>query len=202
MRSRLIALVLALAALSLLGGGQKARAQSRLALVIGINEYQNIFSLEKAVGDAKAMQQTLQGLHFRVSTLFDADRRSFNAAISAFSARIQPGDIVLVHYSGHGVQLDGENFLLPADVPSPSAVDKEFLKTEAIALSVMIDRIKAAGARTAVFIIDACRNNPYASATTRGVGGTRGLGRGCPAQGDLRDVLGRPGTVGARPSLR
>ena len=147
------------------------------------NDYQNIFSLEKAVGDAKAMQQTLQGLHFQVSALFNANRRSFNAAISAFSARIQPGDVILVHYSGHGVQLDGENFLLPADVPSPSTVDKEFLKSEAIALSVLIDRIKAAGARTAVFIIDACRNNPYASATTRGVGGTRGLAAVAPPKG-------------------
>lgn len=183
MRLQLIGSVLALAALSLLSGAQEARAQNRLALVIGINEYQNIFSLEKAVGDAKAIQQTLQGLHFRVSTLFDANRRNFNAAISAFSARIQPGDVVLVHYSGHGVQLDGENFLLPADVPSPSTVDKEFLKSEAIALSVMIDRIKAAGARTALFIIDACRNNPYASATTRGVGGTRGLAAVAPPKG-------------------
>jgi hypothetical protein len=183
MRLRLIGSVLALASLSLVNGAEEARAQNRLALVIGINAYQNVFSLEKAVGDAKAIQQTLQGLHFQVSTLFDASRRSFNAAVSAFSARIQPGDIVLVHYSGHGVQLDGENFLLPADVPSPSTVDKEFLKSEAVALSVMIDRIKAAGARTAVFIVDACRNNPYASATTRGVGGTRGLAAVAPPKG-------------------
>jgi len=183
MRLRLIGSVLAVAALCLLNGAEEARAQNRLALVIGINEYQKIFSLEKAVGDAKAIQATLQGLHFQVSTLFNANRRNFNAGISAFSARIQAGDIVLVHYSGHGVQLDGENFLLPADVPSPSTVDKEFLKSEAIALSVMIDRIKAAGARTAVFIIDACRNNPYASATTRGVGGTRGLAAVAPPKG-------------------
>jgi Caspase domain len=167
----------------LLIGGQDAPAQSRLALVIGINDYQNVFSLQKAVGDAKAIQGALQSVGFQVSTLFNGSRRSFNAAVSAFSARIQPGDIVLVHYSGHGVQLDGENFLLPADVPSPAAVDKEFLKSEAIALSVMIDRIKSAGARTAVFIIDACRNNPYAAATTRGVGGTRGLAAVAPPKG-------------------
>jgi len=178
----LISSVLAVA-MSLLVGVETASAQSRLALVIGINDYQNVFSLQKAVGDAKAIQGALQGLGFQVSTLFNGNRRSFNAALSAFSARIQPGDIVLLHYSGHGVQLDGENFLLPADVPSPSAVDKEFLKSEAIALSVMIDRIKTAGARTAVFIIDACRNNPYAAATTRGVGGTRGLAAVAPPRG-------------------
>ncbi len=182
MQLRLISSVLAVA-MSLLISAEDVHAQNRFALVIGINDYQNVFSLQKAVGDAKAIQEALQSLGFQVSTLFNANRRSFNAAISAFTARIQPGDVALVHYSGHGVQLDGENFLLPADVPSPSAVDKEFLKSEAIALSVMIDRIKAAGARTAVFIVDACRNNPYAAATTRGVGGTRGLAAVAPPKG-------------------
>jgi hypothetical protein len=157
---RLISSVLAVVT-GLLIGTDDVRAQNRLALVVGINDYQNVFSLQKAVRDAKAIQDVLQRLGFQVSALFNANRRSFNAAISAFTARIQPGDVVLVHYSGHGVQLDGENFLLPADVPSPSVVDKEFLKSEAVALSVIIDRIKAEGARTAVFIIDACRNNPY-----------------------------------------
>jgi uncharacterized caspase-like protein len=182
MQLRLISSVLAVV-MGLLISAQGVRAQNHLALVIGINDYQNVFSLQKAVGDAKAIQESLQSLGFQVSTLFNGTRRSFNAAVSALAARIQPGDVVLVHYSGHGVQLDGENFLLPVDVPSPSAVDKEFLKSEAIALSVMIDRIKAAGARTAVFIIDACRNNPYATATTRGVGGTRGLAAVAPPKG-------------------
>jgi hypothetical protein len=182
-QSRLIRSVFSIALGLLLVGPENARAENRLALVIGINDYQNVFSLQKAVGDAKAIQEALQSVGFQVSALFNSNRRSFNAALSAFANRIQPGDVVLVHYSGHGVQLDGENFLLPADVPSPAAVDKEFLKSEAIALSVMIDRIKAAGARTAVFIIDACRNNPYVSATTRGVGGTRGLAAVAPPKG-------------------
>src|SRR6266849_6813153 len=123
--------------MGLLVGAEDVRAQNRLALVIGINDYQNVSPLEKAAGDARAMQDVLQSFGFQVSTLFNANRRNFNAAISAFVARIQPGDVAVVHYSGHGVQLDGENFLLPADVPSPSVADKEFLKSEAIPLSVM-----------------------------------------------------------------
>jgi len=155
----------------------EALAQSRLALVIGNDDYLSVPKLTKAAGDARAMKAALERLGFQVDLLLDADRRKLNVAISAFTGRLQPGDVALVHYSGHGVTLDGENFLLPVDVPAPGAGDKELIKAEGIGLTNLIDRIKAAGARTQIFIIDACRDNPYAQAGSRSVGGTRGLAR-------------------------
>ncbi len=154
-----------------------AQAEKRLALVIGINAYRDIPRLEKAVGDAGAVAQTLRGLGFQVTTVIDADRRALNRAVTLFQNQLQPGDIAFVHYSGHGVELDGQNYLLPADIPKPVAGAKDFIKAEALALGDLMDRVAASGARTRVFIIDACRDNPFAEAGTRGIGGTRGLSR-------------------------
>jgi hypothetical protein len=154
-----------------------AEAQNRFALVMGNDNYQNVPALTKARGDAEAMKARLEQFGFKVDLLIDADRRRLNVAVSAFTNKLQAGDVALIHYSGHGVTLDGENFLLPIDVPAPGSADKELLKAEAVGLTNLIERIKGAGARTQIFIIDACRDNPYAQAGTRSVGLTRGLAR-------------------------
>src|SRR5262245_24070402 len=174
MRRAIFLLVLVLAAPLI---AFDASAQNRLALVVGNDNYLSVPKLAKAGGDARAMKAALERLGFQVDLLVDADRRKLNVAISAFTGRLQPGDVALVHYSGHGVTLDGENFLLPVDVLAPGAADKELIKSESIGLTSLIERIKAAGARTQIFIIDACRDNPYAQAGARSVGTTRGLAR-------------------------
>ena len=92
------------------------------------------------------------------------------------TGKLQPGDTLFLHFSGHGVQIDGENYLLPADIASPESGDKDFLKSEAIALSILIDRFRASGVRAQILVIDACRDNPFAGSGLRSVGGTRGLG--------------------------
>ena len=107
-----------------------ALAEKRLALVIGINDYKEIPKLEKAVGDAQAIAGTLAGLGYQVTTAFNNDRRSLNLALSKLYASIEPGDTVLIHYSGHGVQIENDNYLLPADVPAPTDGNAELLKAE------------------------------------------------------------------------
>src|ERR1700730_12094983 len=117
------------ATLAAIGTGE---AQTRRALVIGVNDYLNVPKLQKAVGDAQALKATLEKLGFAVDILVNPDRRAFNVGVSHFAGRLQPGDRGLVDFSGHGVALDGENYLLPADVPQPGSGDKELLKSEAI----------------------------------------------------------------------
>lgn len=158
--------------LALLPNGAQA---ARLALVIGINAYENVPPLEKAVGDAEAMAARLSTLGFAVKKVIDPDRRTLNLAITTFRKSLRPGDEALVHFSGHGVEVDGNNLLLPADVPMPTEGDSDFLRNEAIDLSDLMRRIADSGASTQIFIIDACRDNPFAQAGTRGIGGTRGL---------------------------
>lgn len=148
---------------------------ARHALVIGINDYENVPKLEKAVGDAEAMAVKLTSLDFTVTKVLNPNRRALNQAISAFQKQVKPGDDVLVHFSGHGVELDGNNLLLPADVPLPDSGDKDFLIGEAISLSDLMQRVSDTHAAVKVFVIDACRDNPFAT-KGRSLGTTRGLG--------------------------
>jgi uncharacterized protein len=174
MLRRVFLYVMSTIALSVVAAAPGA-AQQRRALVIGVDAYQNVHPLQKAVGDAKAMQSTLQRLGFSADIALNPDRRAFNVAVSNFLQKLKPGDVALLHFSGHGVALDGDNFLLPADVPSPGAGDKELLKSESMSLTSLIERIRQSGARTQILIIDACRDNPYAQAGSRAYGSRGGL---------------------------
>jgi len=154
-----------------------AWAEKRLALVIGNNAYSNVAPLEKAGPDANAVSQALADQGFDVLTVLDATRREMNRRIAEFTGMLDPGDTAFVFYAGHGVEIDGENYLLPSDIIAPASGDRDFIKSESIALSNLLDRVRATGARTTIAIIDACRNNPFQTTTGRSIGATRGLGR-------------------------
>ncbi|MEQ3729302.1 MAG: caspase family protein [Tateyamaria sp.] len=152
-------------------------AEKRLALVIGNDSYAEVNSLQKARADATAVSDALRSKGFTVTTVLDAERREMNKRISEFTGQLDPGDTAMVFYAGHGVEIDGENYLLPTDIAAPDSGEKDFIKAESIALSALLDRIRATGARTTLAIIDACRDNPFKGSTGRSIGGTRGLGR-------------------------
>ena len=171
------ALLRFLAATVLLIAAATASAQTRHALVIGNDAYSDVPVLQKAVNDAIAMTDALSVQGFEVTTLTDAPRRSMNRAISDFTQRLAAGDTALVFYAGHGVEIDGENYLLPTDIEAPQSGDSDFVKAESIALSRLLDQIRATGARTTLAIVDACRENPFAASTGRSIGTARGLGR-------------------------
>lgn len=154
-----------------------ADAARRLAFVVGINDYQNIPKLEKAVGDAKAMTAKLTDLGFDVTSILNPTRRTLNLSVSEFTAKLRRDDLVFVHFSGHGVEIDGDNILLPADVPKPKSNQKYAVKCEGIGLRRLIDQIASTGARTRVFVVDACRDNPFEQSGVRSVGSSRGLAR-------------------------
>jgi uncharacterized protein len=171
---RLFCVLAAVAALTVSHVSQ-ATAQTRRALVIGADDYRNVSKLQKAVGDARAMKAALEKTGFEVDLLINPDRAAFNSGISDFTAKLGPGDVALIHYSGHGVALDGENYLLPVDAPRPDRVDKEGLKHEAFALMPLIERVRATGSNVQIAIVDACRDNPYAKSGTRSIGRGGGL---------------------------
>ena len=154
-----------------------ALGQNRLALVIGNDAYGYVPILRKAVNDAHSVAAALAERDFEVVRVIDADRRTMNRHISRFTARLEPGDTALLFFAGHGVEIDGENYLLPVDIVSPAAGEQDFIKAESIALSSLLDRIRATGAKVTIALIDACRDNPFAATTGRSIGRTRGLGR-------------------------
>ena len=155
----------------------QASAEARRALLIGIDNYQNVPPLQKAVGDVQSMKPVLERLGFTVDLVTNPDRRNLNLSVSSFVAKLKPGDTALVHFSGHGIAVDGENFLLPADVPKPASGDKELVKSEGLPMTGLLERVRNAGPRVTVLILDACRDNPFAQGGTRAIGVSGGLGQ-------------------------
>jgi uncharacterized caspase-like protein len=124
-------------------------AEARRALIVGINDYREIPPLQKAVGDANALKATLESLGFTVDLVLNADRRELNRAVSLFQSSLQPGDTALIHFSGHGVEIDGQNYLLQAGIPKPQSGQQDFIKSEAVSLGDLMQRIAASGLRPA-----------------------------------------------------
>lgn len=113
---------------SLLSCGTTASAQSRHALVVGIDAYRNVAQLSRAVADARAMNATLQGLGFKTRLVENPDRNAMSVALAGFEESIEKGDTAFVFFAGHGIEIAGQNVLLPADVPDPGRASSGILR--------------------------------------------------------------------------
>ena len=166
-----------------------AYAQKRVALVVGNNAYPQLAAdkqLTNAISDARAMRDALQGLGFEVLYGENLDRRTLVDRLFDLTARLNKDDTALFFFAGHGVSFSGANYLLPSDVPAPRATgraEEGRLAEQAIAETTIVERITATGARVAILVLDACRDNPLQAADRRSVGATRGLVVNAPARG-------------------
>ena len=158
-------------------------AQTRHALVIGIDDYAHVTPLQKARNDAEAVSAALERLGFVVMTEIDPDRRRMNEALSSFSSQLERGDEALFYFAGHGVEVAGRNYLLPADIPVARPGDEDFVTGEAIAVDRVLNMMQRRGARVSLLILDACRDNPFPTEGARSLGRSRGLARVDPPEG-------------------
>ena len=165
-----------LAVLALVASPAVAMARD-LALVIGEDAYANVAQLNTAVGDARAVSNQLEAMGFVVRRGANLDRDAMSRALAAFDASLQPGDRALFFFSGHGFEISGANYLLPIDVPAVVANQDERLRDASFAVERVIDGVRARGARVAILVLDACRDNPFASPAGRAVGSKGGLAR-------------------------
>lgn len=173
----------AIVGILLLAVPNAAMAKKRLALIIGNDAYENVTPLQKAANDADTIGQTLAELGFKVTVAKNLARRDMNKSLQAFHSSVQEGDIALFFYAGHGVEIDGENYLLPTDVPNATNDQLEFIREESIRLNRILADLKAKKAGLNLVILDACRNNPFAGAAGRSLDGRRGLARISAPQG-------------------
>jgi len=181
---RLIA-VLALCLLAL-GASPEAHAAKRVAFVVGIDAYDNLpeqQQLKKAVNDAEAIGEALVGLGYDVHKADNVGRLDFLRQWQLFLNRLEPGDEAAVYFAGHGVEIDGQNFLLPRDVPRVASGEEEVLKASGLSLAALLDQVRDRHPQIGLYILDACRDNPFVDGTGRGIGGTRGLARVEPPSG-------------------
>ena len=146
--------------------------KKRLALVVGNSNYDSIAKLANPVNDAKLIAKTLDSLEFEVILATDLDEEGFMTKIIEFRDKRKNYDVGFVYYAGHGIQIDGENYLLP--------VNKNFdqkwkVKKDAINVNDVMDYLTASTDEVNILILDACRNNPWEGGF-RSVGGSNNGG--------------------------
>jgi TonB family protein len=143
------------------------RVQRKVALVIGNQEYAS-GRLRNTVADAQSVAAALRELKFDdVMLKLNLGQQDFDRAMDAFTEKLQSGDLALLYYSGHGIQVNRENYLLPVDYKAVSEAD---VKYRAYSASQARDRLENSGARVRVMILDACRDNPFRSARSTATG--------------------------------
>ena len=131
----------------------------RWALVIGNANY-DTSPLRNPINDARAIAQVLETLNFQVTLLENASQRDMKKAIDRFGQALQEGGTGLFYYSGHGVQVGGRNYLVPVGASIVSEPDVEY---EAVDAGRILAKMEAARNEMNLVILDACRNNPFAS---------------------------------------
>lgn len=184
----LIGLTLLVAALS------PASAEKRVALVIGNSAYKNTTPLKNPSNDAVDMAEALRALDFEVIDGTDLRKRDMMKRIRAFAEKLDGADVGLFFYAGHGLQVDGRNFLAPVDAALKSDTDLDF---EAIELNLVLKQLER-NARLSIVFLDACRDNPLARnlvVAGRSLAVGRGLAQVEKAVGMMIAFATQPGNI-------
>jgi hypothetical protein len=151
-----------------------ATSQMRVALVIGNSAYSAVPILANPRRDAEAVAGALRQTGFQTALAMDLDRAGMMKALRAFRDKADRADWALVYFAGHGIEIDGTNYLIPVDA---KLVDDRDLTAEAVSYEELL---KATGSARALklIILDACRNNPFKDRmhrTTASRSASRGL---------------------------
>lgn len=157
-----------------------AVADRRVALVIGNGAYQQAPSLDNPVQDSEAVRAALIRLGFEVTIARDANADQMRSAIRDFAVSLEGADLALFFYAGHGIQLNGVNYLIPVDAVVEREADVDLATIPLDLILAQMDR----SASTRVVLLDACRNNPFETRLSRALGQARSasaLGRGLAA---------------------
>ncbi len=148
--------------------------ERRVALVIGNSRYSSVSSLNNPSRDARAMSETFRKLGFTdVMEVRDLNKSDMERTLVNFADRAQGADWAVIYYAGHGMELGGQNYLIPVDARLKS---DRHVALETVNMNSMLDA--AGGAKTLrVVILDACRDNPFLAGMQR-TNSTRNIGRG------------------------
>jgi hypothetical protein len=172
------------------------QAESRVALVIGNAAYVNTAPLAQPANDVADIAAALRRLNFQVIEGRDLDKRSMERTVRQFAVGLTGADVALFYYAGHGLQVGGQNYLVPTDARLSGEGDVDF---ESVPLSLIVRQMERE-AKTSLILIDACRDNPLGrnlarSMGTRAVQVGQGLAEVKTGVGTLIGFSTRPGSV-------
>tara|TARA_R110002049_G_scaffold10127_3_gene50379 strand:- start:81730 stop:83220 length:1491 start_codon:yes stop_codon:yes gene_type:complete len=137
-----------------------ALADTRVALVIGMADYDTVVKLDNTLNDARGVSETLSDIGFSVTTLLDSDADALRTAVEEFAFRAETADLALIYYAGHGVEVSGENFLIPIDAQVTSNQD---IQRQGVSLKQLLASVDNAR-KMRIVILDSCRDNPFGDA--------------------------------------
>lgn len=160
MANRILGALAAFFAACLLMVGN-ACAESRIALIIGNSEYQSVGRLPNPTNDARAIANALQAVDFEVQTATDLTRLEMGRALSRFANTVAAKGkdaVALVFYAGHGLQIEGENYLVPIDANLEREAD---VPLSTMRLVDIVKALETLPTKMRIVILDACRNNPF-----------------------------------------
>ena len=173
---------------------QPALAQNRVALVIGNGAYEKVPELPNPPRDAADLGRALERLNFRVTQVRNANAQEMRKAVVEFGRSAEGSDMAVVFYAGHGMEVGGENWLIPISAELRSDADIESEAVSLRSISAQVSKARQLG----LVILDACRNNPFAAKMKRSIS-TRAVARGLaptePSDNVLIAYAARDGTT-------
>jgi formylglycine-generating enzyme required for sulfatase activity len=159
----MLRIVVALAASAWLFSCATAMAAGNVALVIGNGGYRNVPALPNPPNDANDIAASFERLGFRVKRLTNAGFDDMRHSLIEFGRQARSAEIAVVYFAGHGMEIGGENWLIPVDAELRSDTDAE---GEAVSLRFVMGQLSGAS-KLGLVILDACRNNPFSVKMTR-----------------------------------
>ncbi|WP_428925611.1 caspase family protein [Marinibacterium sp. SX1] len=172
--------ILALGAALVLAGPTRA-ATEKQALVIGMSDYETIGRLDNTINDARGVAATLGTMGFDVTLSLDAGGAELRQQLDDFAFRSETADLALIYFAGHGVEVAGENFMIPVDAQVRSNLD---VQRQSVSLKQMLAAVDRAR-KMRIVILDSCRDNP--------LGGAIDLAAATETEGSVTDSARAPG---------
>jgi hypothetical protein len=171
-----------------------AKADPKVALVVGNGAYQNVPALANPPNDAADVAAALLRLGFSVRLVLDASYETARLALLEFNQKARDAEMAVVFFAGHGMEVNGENWLIPVDAQLKSDTDTE---QEAVSLRGVMQMVSSAS-KLGLVVLDACRNNPFSAKMKRTIA-TRAISRGLvriePANNVLVAYAAKDGTT-------
>ncbi len=169
----------------------------RIALVLGLGAYQKIETLNNTRNDAKVIAATLEEIGFDVTVGIDTNALQMREMLDKFAFRSELADLALIYFAGHGVEVQGENFLIPTDADPKSNLD---IQKQSVSLKDLLTAVDHAR-KMRIVILDSCRDNPFGdeinldAAQTDGVSSPGGMAAANPDRGTMVAFAAKDGQV-------
>ncbi len=137
---------------------KKMQEEQRVALIIGNNNYEHLSNLKNPINDARAIRDALRNRGFSVIYKENATKRDMKKLVKKFTHQLSKGGVGMYYFAGHGINVNGINYLVATDSLMDLEDEVEF---EALSLNYVLKKMKHAKNRLNIVVLDACRNNPF-----------------------------------------